>query len=510
MKTIFKTILAVLVTAFIASCSDVPAPYNMPGEGGNDGGGETTSAIFEQDFSKGQGDFTIQNVTKPADLSSEIWTYQSQYKSMVAKAYIDGQRYATESILVSPEIDLSSYNEDLKVTINNASNYFASLDVMKEQAQVVVSTDDGATWTPLTLSEYAKNDKDFTFVNSEASLTPYAGKKIKLGFKYTSTESQTGTWEISKVTIEKGKASEGGSDTPSTGEAEGTKVNPYNVAAALTKTADAGKQAWVKGYIVGYMKNTGTGNVAEFAGGGQDDNNKDFNVLLADSKEVKDVSQCMAVKLSSAIRPSVGLQTNESNLGKEVSLYGTFAANKYGSMFILDAASAAIIDGNLVGTDPDAGGGETPEPTTTPGTLTKASNLTEGTYAIGYYDGSLFKLMTNVIPDGSYYGQSADWTSGGVPANCQFKITKSGNNWVIQGVDGKYVYVQKNGTHYDLKFDGSDSSVLWALTDESNGIKAVYGDMTTNWLAYNTNYKNWQMAYSGTKNAVYPSFYKIK
>lgn len=508
MKTIFKTILAVLATAFIASCSDVPAPYNMPGEGGNDGGGSTETSVtfFSEDFSTGQGNFTIDNKTLPAG-SNYVWkhaTYNTD-NYMIASGYVGGKTLASESWLVSPVIDLTKATT-ATLKFSHACNKFADEASMKSQISVQVREENGE-WATLSFDKYGSN-AGWTFVDATADMNAYVGKKVQFAFKYTSSDTSAGSWEVKNISVVgTGETGENGGgntpDVPSTGQGDGTKANPYDIEAAQAK--QDGTNAWVKAYIVGSVIDKSYDTDVRF---GTESASK-TNVIIAASASETDKSKCIPVQLPTGeVRNALNLAENASMLGKEVLLYGQLT--KYFGVPGLKSVTAAVVDGQLIGTDPDAGGGETPEPTTTPGTLTKASNLTEGTYAIGYYDGSLFKLMTNVIPDGSYYGQSADWTSGEVPANCQFKITKSGNNWVIQGADGKYVYVQKNGTHYNLKFDGADSSVSWTISDESDGVKAVYGDMTTNWLAYSTQFKTWQMAYSGTKNAVYPSFYKIK
>ena len=42
----------------------------------------------------------------------------------------------------------------------------------------------------------------WTFVGSgNVSLSAFAGKKIQIGFKYTSTAAKAGTWEVKNVII---------------------------------------------------------------------------------------------------------------------------------------------------------------------------------------------------------------------------------------------------------------------------------------------------------------------
>lgn len=304
----------------------------------------------------------------------------------------------------------------------------------------------------------------------------------------------------------------GETPTPPATEGDGTKAKPYSVAQALTKTADAGKQVWVKGIIVGCAQNTGD---IVFDASKAADN---YNVALAETASETDETKCFVVKLkNNDVRDAVGLKSNPSNIGKEVILYGTFAANKYTKkLFILDAASAASLDGGttIIGVDP-GDGGETPAPTTAPGTLTKAADLTDGTYAIAYNDGRAFKLMKNATKQQNYVDVT-DWTTGDVPADCQFVLTKSGDGWLIKGDDGKYLYAEVvtkgDKTYTNLKVGGTDISKIWTFTDDTNNsVKAQYTGITDKWIAYSNynNYNEYTMGYSGSSN-FYPSLYKIK
>lgn len=298
---------------------------------------------------------------------------------------------------------------------------------------------------------------------------------------------------------------EGGEVTPPTTEGNGTKASPYNVAQAIAK--QDGSKAWVTGYIVGYVVNG-----ADIKAGSKFDlNDKDnisvSNLLLAASADVKDYTACIPIQLvsGSAVRNAINLKDNATMLGKSITIYGQLT--KYFSVSGLKSPSAVLVDGKLIGTDPGEGG-ETPTPTTTPGTLTKVADLTDGTYAIGTVKDGTYQLMTNVLK--GYYGTATAWTSGVIPSDCLFTVKKSGNGWLIQGADDKYVYIEKNETYYNLKFDGTDAITVWTLTAEGDAVKAIYGDMATNWIAYSTQYGTYQAAYSGTQNAVLINFYKQK
>lgn len=58
---------------------------------------------------------------------------------------------------------------------------------------------EGGDWTQITSIAYPEvpQDKSFSpFETQAVSLAGYEGKKIKVGFKYVSTDEAAGTWEI--------------------------------------------------------------------------------------------------------------------------------------------------------------------------------------------------------------------------------------------------------------------------------------------------------------------------
>ena len=59
MKKLTLSLFALAMTAMtFTSCEDVPAPYDYPGTGGNEGGGELAEGVYlDQNFSTSLGDF---------------------------------------------------------------------------------------------------------------------------------------------------------------------------------------------------------------------------------------------------------------------------------------------------------------------------------------------------------------------------------------------------------------------------------------------------------------------
>lgn len=164
---------------------------------GSGGGGQSSYSINFK--TSGQGEWTINDKTKPAEVE-KIWQYDSKY-GMKASAFASSTNYASESLLISPKFSLEGASK-ATLTIKHAINFFASVDAAKTEAQVLVSTDGGTNWTALTLNGWP--DKlSWTFFESTADFSAYAGKKdLQIALKYSSTADKAGTWEIESVTIE--------------------------------------------------------------------------------------------------------------------------------------------------------------------------------------------------------------------------------------------------------------------------------------------------------------------
>lgn len=192
--------------------------YKLNGETGNTGGGggDTGDVIFSEDLESSQGNFTIDN--KSLGGIEKVWVLDATYKCMKATGYANSTNYATESWLVSPEIDLTSQTTAF-LTFDHAGKYFSSVDKAKEETTLRISADGGNTWDAVAIPTYYA--LDFKFVSSgEISLASYVGKKIKIAFRYVSTAEKAGTWEVNHVKVYKtstgGGTGGGGGDTTET------------------------------------------------------------------------------------------------------------------------------------------------------------------------------------------------------------------------------------------------------------------------------------------------------
>ena len=163
------------------------------------GSDASSNTIFFESFKKGIGDFTINDVNCPENLAA-VWEHSSQYSCMKATAFVNSTYFETESWLVSPEIDLTGYT-DCYFTFEHAGLYFGDIS---SEATVWITKDE-VEWQQLSIQEDGYPDS-WTFVEAgNWDLSAYSGSKVKIGFKYTSSSTKAGTWEVRNVAVMAGK-----------------------------------------------------------------------------------------------------------------------------------------------------------------------------------------------------------------------------------------------------------------------------------------------------------------
>ena len=152
---------------------------------------EPYSESFETEF----GSFVLDNVNLSEGLSY-VWAIDKSYKCAKASAFVNKKNLPSESWLVSPWIELSCAEVERNLYFDHAvSKYFGNVS---EEATLWIKVE-GGDWTQITSIAYPEvpQDKSFSpFETQAVSLAGYEGKKIKVGFKYVSTDEAAGTWEI--------------------------------------------------------------------------------------------------------------------------------------------------------------------------------------------------------------------------------------------------------------------------------------------------------------------------
>lgn len=198
-----------------------------------EGGDEPTPPVggvtfFEESFASDKGAFTIEDKTRPTKVS-EIWKWESYTPEggtastyMKASAYISAtEKEASESWLISPVVNLTKATK-ASLTFEHAHKFCG--DPAKELT-IWVKESTASDWTQATIPTYGTN-QDWKFVSSgNIDLAGYVGKNIQFAFKYISTTSNVGTWEVKNVKIV--GEGEGGGETPTPETVAVTKGQPY-------------------------------------------------------------------------------------------------------------------------------------------------------------------------------------------------------------------------------------------------------------------------------------------
>ena len=209
MKKILYTMLVALATTLsFTSCEDVPAPYDIP-TGGNTGGGDTQTGlkeIYSENFDNETTAFTFKDVTLTGGLT-RVWKVASYNNNgyLNASAFFSNASHASESWAVSPAILLGD-SKKATLSFKHAINKLADVSTMKDMMTAWVSTNYAgdvktAEWQQLVIPKYPEG-VSWTFVESgDIDLTAYCGKTIYIAFKYTSTDDNSGGWEIDNFTI---------------------------------------------------------------------------------------------------------------------------------------------------------------------------------------------------------------------------------------------------------------------------------------------------------------------
>lgn len=172
---------------------------NFDGEGGGTEPGEE-KVLLDESFATSQGAFTIDNKVMPSELTY-VWNHDDRNGGyMKASGHINKPTpvdYATESWLISPELDLTTATT-ATLTFDHAVNFAKDMQTQQTLWVKEVGTEN---WQQVTIATYpAGNSWDF-ISSGNIDLSAQKGKKVQLGFKYVSTDQGAATWEIKNVKV---------------------------------------------------------------------------------------------------------------------------------------------------------------------------------------------------------------------------------------------------------------------------------------------------------------------
>lgn len=323
-----KTFLMLMLSGLLLSCSNLYDSHDIVIAEDN--------LIFSAPLTADLGGFTAINV-----VGEEMWHIDPNGYAYVS-GFVQSSNKANEAWLISPEIDLTDV-ESAKLTFDHVARYFANLSteatLWVSQNYVADASPATATWTKLETEPFS-DPGSWTFGPSgEISLTAFSGKKIRIAFKYISTTSKAGSWELKNFMVQKGEAV-----VVVRNWGSGTEADPYTVAGAI---ANQGGEKWVTGYIVGYLW---SGSYTNFVFG-SDTCTQATNLMIADTLGTY-LSKTMAIQLPvGAVRTGINLKDNKSLFGQRVKLAGSMEAY-FGSPGMRNTVYYELENGQSGGTKP--------------------------------------------------------------------------------------------------------------------------------------------------------------
>ena len=218
MNKIINSVLAMaMVAVSFSSCSDVPAPYDIPNNGKDTVIVDNDSIYLQESFASSFGAFTVKTVV------GTPWAID--YSTAKATGYDNTAKTTTasESYIVSKAIDLSkskgaylSYSYILRYASANAANKVLITDNYTGDPTTTTWTDmtgtltEGADWT--TFATYSKNIPTNFIEKSDIVVALY--------YKCNATSSST--IEVKSLLLKEGKVSD--TTTPTT-PADGVYAN---------------------------------------------------------------------------------------------------------------------------------------------------------------------------------------------------------------------------------------------------------------------------------------------
>ena len=199
---------------------------------------------YYQDFGSSFGTYTTYNVAGPQE-----WIID--YNTAVMKGYENGTNYANEDWLISAPVALTGVDH-AKVGVNYVAQYQNS---NTEDVTLQVSKDYVAGTDPLTANwiqmqvTYPNTGGWSDFQTVETSLDDFIGERVTVAVKFTSSESQSRTFEVKYILIEEGVPG-GGPTPPTPGTGGELQAMPYTqsftVEFGTYMTYDVlGTQSWV-------------------------------------------------------------------------------------------------------------------------------------------------------------------------------------------------------------------------------------------------------------------------
>lgn len=445
---------------------------------------------------------------------------------------------AAESWLVSPAVDFTSETEAY-IAFDYVIRYTESGKVAEHNQLLISDNFTGdvatATWTVINYNPQ-ENTVDWTFSNSGKIAVPaeFIGKaNVTIAFKYTSTETKAGTWEVKNVVVASGKGETPETpeepenpDTPDTpvvpsgdnllanggfeewnGDAPaawGTGNIGHNATISQSTTAYAGSYAVsVSGsatankrlgsqkytlaagtYTLGaYIKHEGTTAAAFKLGYGII---KDGAISNADYKYQATETYTTA---------DWTLYTYEFTLTEETEVAILVMNNKKGNgaSFLVDDVILTTADGGATGGGNEEGGNEEPETPADSYAFTAVTSITSGaeylivagTNQATALDASKsygYLPVTSVNPSNGVINTTADNV---------FVIEAVAGGYSIKDAQGRYLYMKGDYNSVNLDTTLPSEGGVWTIEFNADGTAKITNTYNGKFMQFDSQYNSY-------------------
>ncbi|GAB4329395.1 MAG: hypothetical protein Kow00127_21780 [Bacteroidales bacterium] len=169
-----------------------------PPEASATSGNVTVVTIEYENFDESWGNWTTISV-----VGDQVWdrnnTFGINNTPCASMTGYSGQSYENDDWLISPPLDLDSYQNE-KLVFMNAQNYTGpDLELLISEDYDGGNDPGAATWTQ---AAFIMSGGSWSWVSSgDIDLSGFNGSAVYVAFRYTSTTSSSATWEIDEILI---------------------------------------------------------------------------------------------------------------------------------------------------------------------------------------------------------------------------------------------------------------------------------------------------------------------
>lgn len=143
-------------------------------------------------------------------ISGELdpWTIEDRY-GLKASAFKNNAANVSDAVAASPVLDFTEYTAPITLNYRQALNQFkinntlidCTDEAIAPYVSIVAQIEGETEWAQIGKVNAPASFSWNFYDGTEIDLAQFAGKKVKIGFRYTSTAECAGTWEVDHVVV---------------------------------------------------------------------------------------------------------------------------------------------------------------------------------------------------------------------------------------------------------------------------------------------------------------------